>query len=251
MKPVNLNAILKNTLLVVGIFALVVGANIALDWSSSLYPSKTIYVSAEGKATVSPDIAKVSFSVVSEGPSPEKLQEDNSKKMASAIDFVKSVEVDGKDIKTTNYNLSPRYEYDESTRKSYISGYTLTQTALVKVRDLNKVAKVLGGLSELGVNQISSVSFEIDEPDKYLAEARNEAFTKAHEKAREMAKLNGVKIKRVLNFSEYRGGPVYPYYYGEALGKGGDIVSSASYLPPIEPGTEEITVQVNVTYEIQ
>jgi uncharacterized protein len=249
MAPVNLNSILRNTFLVVGIFTLVVGANVALKWSLSLYPSKTIYVSAEGKATVSPDIGKISFSVVSEGKNPQVLQENNAKKMTSAIDFVKNLGVNSKDIKTTNYNLSPRYEYDETTRKSYISGYTLTQTALVKVRDLDRVAEVLGGLSELGVNQISSVSFEIDEPDKYLAEARSEAFAKAHEKAKEMAMLNGVKIKRVVNFSEYRGGPIYPYY-GETAGRGGDMVSS-SYLPPIEPGTEEITIQVNITYEIQ
>jgi len=246
----DLNQLLKNALLLMVIVTLVAAGNVAMKWSASLYPSRTIMVNADGKATISPDMARTSFSVVSEGPKPEDLQVDNAKKMGAAVDFVKGLGIEAKDIKTTNYNLSPRYEYDETRNKSFISGYTLTQTTSVKVRDLNKVAKLLGGLSELGVNDIGSVSFETEDQDKYLAEARNEAFAKAHAKAAEMAMANGVRIKRIVNFSEYQGGPIYPYSY-EAFGKGGDAVMSSSVVPPIEPGTDEITVQVSVTYEIQ
>lgn len=246
----DLNQLLKNALLFVAIITLVAAGNIAMKWSASLYPSRTIMVNADGKATISPDIARTSFSVISEGPKPEDLQVDNAKKMSAAIDFVKGLGIEAKDIKTTNYNLSPKYEYDETRNKSFISGYTLNQTTSVKVRDLNKVAKLLGGLSELGVNDIGSVSFETEDQDKYLAEARSEAFAKAHAKATEMAIANGVKIKRIVNFSEYQGGPVSPYSY-EAFGKGGGVGASQTAMPPIEPGTDEITVQVSVTYEIQ
>lgn len=249
MKPINLNQILKNTLLVVVIAVVVLGGNLALKWSLSLFPSRTINVSAEGKTMVSPDIAKISFSVVSEGSSPETLQMDNSKKMSSAIDFIKNQEVDVKDIKTINYNLSPRYKYNEARKQSFIADYILIQTTLVKIRDLNKVAKILGGLSELGVNQISSVSFEVDEPDKYLSEIRMEAFTKAHEKAATMAALNGVKIKRIINFSEYQNLPIHPYGFLELAEKNDNGAMLPA--PPMEPGTEEITIQVNVTYEIE
>src|SRR3989338_7909114 len=249
MKPVNLNQILKDILLVVVIAAVVLGSNLALEWSDSLYPSRTIMVSGEGRATVTPDIAKLSFSVVSEGPDPTMLQSDNSEKMNAAIDFVKGKGIKAKDIKTTNYNLSPRYEYDESRRQSFITGYTLTQTVSVKVRNLGGVAKILGGLSGLGVNNIGSVSFEVDEPDKYLDEARVEAFNKASKKASEMASLNGVRIKRVVNFGEYQSGPIYPYGSFDLAGKGGGEAMSS--VPSIEPGTEEITIQVSITYEIE
>src|SRR4030042_2540396 len=100
----------------------------AKKYTNSLMPARTVSVSAEGKVTVSPDIAKLSFSVVSEGKNPETLAESNNKKMNAAIDFVKSKGIEEKDVKTTDYNLSPRYAYDEDTRRSFISGYTLTQT---------------------------------------------------------------------------------------------------------------------------
>jgi len=232
-------------LMLVIIYSLFFGP--AKKYGDSLMPAKTINVSAEGKVTVSPDIAKLSFSVVSEGANSKLLAENNNKKMNAAIDFAKSQGIEEKDIKTTEYNLSPRYEYDEKTKKTFISGYTLTQTVLVKVRDLNKVAEVLGGLPALGINQISSISFDIDEPEKYLSEARNQAFDKVKEKAKAMAEKNGVKLGRVINFYEYQSTPNYQNV--RALGMGG--AEAVQPLPQIQPGSQEVTIQVSVTYEIK
>jgi len=232
-------------LMLVIIYSLFFGP--AKKYGDSLMPAKTINVSAEGKVTVSPDIAKLSFSVVSEGANSKLLAENNNKKMNAAIDFAKSQGIEEKDIKTTEYNLSPRYEYDEKTKKTFISGYTLTQTVLVKVRDLNKVAEVLGGLPALGINQISSISFDIDEPEKYLSEARNQAFDKVKEKAKAMAEKNGVKLGRVINFYEYQSTPYYQNV--RALGMGG--AEAVQPLPQIQPGNQEVTIQVSVTYEIK
>lgn len=220
----------------------------AKKYTDSLMPVRNISVSAEGKAIVSPDIAKISFSVVSQGADPKLLAEDNIKKMNAAVDFVKSEGVDEKDIKTTDYNLVPVYQYDEKTKKTYITGYTLTQTVLVKIRDLNKVAEVLGGLPPLGINQIGSVSFDIDDPDQYLSDARNQAFDKAKAKAEEMAQKNGVKLGKIINFYEYA--PIPYYTTAKTLGIGGGE-SATPALPQIQPGTQEVTVQVSVVYEIK
>ncbi len=218
----------------------------AKKYMDSLPITRIVNVSAEGKVTISPDIAKFSFSVVSEGTDPEILANNNNKNMNAAIDFVKSQGIDEKDIKTIQYDLSPRYEYDRERKKTFISGYTFTQTVLVKIRDLNKVAKVLGGLPELGINQISSISFEVDDPEKYLTEARDKAFEKAKEKAKEMAAQNGTNLGEVISFSEY-GQPISYYGNYEILGKGG----AAPTAPSIQPGTQDITVNVNVTYRIK
>lgn len=216
--------------------------------SRSISPARMINISAEGKVVVSPDVATLSFSVVSEGADPVKLPEDNNKKINAAIEFVKGQGVEAKDIKTADYNLSPRYEYNEKTRKTFIDGYTLTQTVFIKIRDFSKTGTILAALPGLGINQISSLNFAIDDPDKFLNEARQEAFEKARAKAEAMAMYNGVKIRKVINFSEYGGG--YPIYArAEAFGKGGDLGAPIP-APTIEPGSQEVTVNVNVTYEI-
>jgi len=212
---------------------------------------RTITVSAEGKVTVSPDIANVSFSVVSQGKDPELVQGENTERMNEAIDFIKSQGIEAKDIKTVNYNLAPQYDYETRVYplpKPNIVGYTLTQTVLVKVRDLSKTAPILAGLTRQGINQIETVSFDIDDPDRYLNEARGEAFLKARAKAETMAGYNGVRISRVVSFSESGGMPI-PYYEMRALGVGG--APDAPPVPQIEPGTQEVTVTVSVTYEIR
>ena len=220
----------------------------AKKYGDSLYPARTVWVSAEGKVTVSPDIAKVSFSVVSEGADPRQLADDNNRKMEAAIKVAEGNGVKDDDVKTTQYNLYPRYEYDEKSRKTFISGYVLTQTVLVKIRDLDKVAEILSGLPETGINQIGQVSFEIDDPEKFLREARQKAFAKAGEKAGEMAAQNGVRLGKIITFSEYAAAPGPKYYEGAMGGGEADFMRTA---PPIQPGTEELTAQVSIQYEVR
>ena len=242
----NLFWSLLNLTLILGIIFGVKG----LVYKSFYNTDRTITISAEGKVTVSPDIANVSFSVVSQGKDPGLIQAENTEKMNQAIDFIKSQGIEAKDIETVNYNLSPQYDYGDSIYslpKPDIVGYTLTQTVLVKVRDLSKVAPILAGLPSRGINQIDSVGFDVEDPDRYLNEARAEAFGKAREKAEVMARQNRVRIRRVVTFSEGFGGPIP--YFAEALGKGGDV--GVPTPPQIEPGTQEVTVSVSVTYEIR
>jgi len=140
--------------------------------------ARTIVVSAEGKATVIPNIAILSFSVISEGQDTKKISVENADKINKAIEFIKKQGIEAGDIQTAEYNLSPRYGYDEKRRVSFISGYTLTQTVKVKVRDFTKIRDIVSALPDYGINQIGSLRFDIEDPDRYLNEARGEAFVK-------------------------------------------------------------------------
>ncbi len=239
--------ILNVVLVLLGLFLIVAGKAVWRQ-SAALAPARTITISAEGKATIAPDLATFSFSVVSQGADPVKLQNDNNAKVNTAIDFVKSQGVEAKDIKTSNYNLSPNYRWDPKTGRNSIDGYTLDQTVTVKVRDLSKVGIILGALPSKGINQLGGVNFSIDDQDKFLNQAREEAFTKARAKAQAMAKYSGVHIGRVVSFNESNGGYPGPIYYAKdmAVGGGGALPPT----PTIEPGSQEVTVNVSVVYEI-
>jgi uncharacterized protein len=220
-------------------------------FKESLVPMRTLAVSAEGKTTVVPDLAQLSLSVVSRGLNPEDLARTNNEKMNSVIRTVKEQGVEDGDIKTTGYDLSPNYEYDESRRTSYISGYTLTQTVRLKIRDLPKVASVLSAVTPLGVNQIGGIVFTVDDPETALRDARADAFAKAREKASTMAAQSGARLGRLVNVNEH--GPVMPYYLKQeaAFGRGGADMAQAVPAPSIQPGSEEVTVTVSLTYAIE
>ncbi len=231
-------------LILIWLFA---GLPAALKFKDSLSSASVINVVSEGKTTVSPDIAEVSFSVVSRGKNPQELADMNNSKMSAVIDNLKAQGVADADIKTTSYDLSPDYQYDRSTQRSFITGYTLTQTVHVKIRDLAKVAVILGGVTPLGVNQIGGINFKVDNEDAALAAARANAIAKAKAKAQDMAKASGVSLGRLLSISEFGG--VQPFYYDKAmLGMGGPGPAAA---PTIQPGTQDVTLNVSLTYELR
>ena len=119
----------------------------------------------------------------------------------------------------------------------------------VKVRDFTNIAKLLGGLPPLGINQIGGVTFTFDDPDKFLSVARADAMTKAKTKASEMASAAGVSLGDVVNVQEYGNIPVYPTNYAMKSMAAG--ISSVAVAPTIEPGTQDITDQVTIMYELK
>ncbi len=214
---------------------------------ASFAPARTITVSAEGKTTVSPDTATISFSVMTQGKNPQDLSTNNTDKMNAAIEFLKSQGISEKDVKTTNYNLSPDYRYDQNTQRNYITGYTLTQTVSVKIHDFTKIAPVLAGLTPLGVNEIGGVNFTVDNPDALLSAARTDALKKAQTKAQEIASQSGARLGKIVSVSE--SGSVPPIrYFAQSAGAG---AMSAPAVPTIEPGTQDLTLDEQITYALE
>ena len=207
--------------------------------------ARTITISAEGKVTVTPDTARLNLSVVTEGKSAEDVQQKNTETMNKVIEFVKSKGVEDRDIKTTGYNLYPKYDYIEG--RQVTAGYSLNQTVEVKVRDLKKVGETITGAVSRGANQVSGVDFFVDDPDKFKAEARARAFEKSRAKAKELAKLARVRLGKIVTFSESFVGepPIIYARSAEVYGIGGGAV------PDTQPGSQEILVNVSVVFEIR
>ncbi|KKU11796.1 MAG: hypothetical protein UX16_C0004G0028 [Parcubacteria group bacterium GW2011_GWB1_45_7] len=242
---------------------------------STTFSAPAFSVSGEGKVTVVPDVAQFSFSVTNEGGMDLTVtQTRNTDTANKVIEFLKSSGVESKDIKTVSYNVYPRYSstycgpvplYYETgvdagggyagvtgvarpdvCPPSEIIGYTVEQGVEVKVRDFAKVGDILAGVVENGANSTSQLYFTIDDKVGYENEARAMAMEEAREKAETIAKAGGFRIGRLLSVDEYFGGPI-PYYYGEGMG-GADMVKTS---PTIEPGSQEITITVNLRYEIK
>ncbi len=207
----------------------------------------TITISAEGKVTAQPDLVTVTAGVQNEGDTAAKAQSDNSSKMNKAIDFIKNrIGVKAEDIHTQDYSIYPKYDY--SSGKTVQSGYTVNQNLVVKLRDLSKISDLLSGLTDNGINQIQNVSYTFDSPDNFREQAREMALSNAKEKAGNLAKAAGVRLGSLVSFYENAsgGGPI-PYYSLQAkdgMGGGGNA-------PQMEPGTQDITASVSVTYEIK
>jgi len=213
-----------------------------------------ITVSGTGEIYAKPDLALVNFSVVTEKKTVAEAMTENTKKMNAIIEKMKEQGVEEKDLKTTSFSISPRYEWYEAgtcfppcpSGKRVLVGYEITQSLEVKIRDLSKVGDIIQGATDAGANEVGDLQFTIDKQDELKAQARKEAIEKAKAKAKEMAEQLGVKLVRITNFSESGVFPVpRPYALMEkAVGMGG------AEAPQIETGENKIEVTVSITYEI-
>lgn len=215
----------------------------------------TISFSAEGKISTAPDTAAFNFSVITQGSDLSKVKSDNNDIAKKAIDYLKSKEFEDKNIKTTNYYLSPQYQYyscygAEALRPcppATISGYQLTQTISAKTKDFDKASDALGALPEYGVNEISALRFTIDDEEPYKAQARAEAVKQLREKVKAFEQSSGVRVGKLINFSENFGGPIlYKSVMAEGLGGAGDSIPV-----PIQAGENEISVSIVATYRLK
>lgn len=232
----------------------------ALDALFDLFeprPSMGNIISVEGVGTITaiPDIARLTFSVSEEGASASEAQEKSAEKVNSALALLDAFNIEEADIKTTSYNLSPKYNRSQPCFNGFcpeyeqtIIGYTTSQTVEVKVRDTASVGDVLSKLGDAGVSNLYGPSFTIDDPEELQAQARAKAIEDAQIKAKSLAKDLGVRLVRVTGFWENPGG--YPVPYAEkAFGFGGD--GTASLSPELPTGENEVTSRVSITYEIR
>lgn len=217
------------------------------------YPTRTFSVDGTGDIDITPDVAKFSVSVVTEGGNNvNDVQKTNAEKMNKVNAFLKDQKVEDKDLKTTQYNVSPRYSNqpcrDGVCPQAVINGYSVTQTLQVKVRDTEKLGALLSGVVESGANSVSDVQFVVDDDESVKVEARKEAMKKAKAKAEQIAEAGGFKVGKVVSI--YENADPMPYG-GYAQGLGGADMMKSAVPPMMEPGVQTSKVQVTVTYEIR
>lgn len=217
--------------------------------------TNTISVSGTGDALALPDVAAFSFTVTENAKTVAEAQSKATDKINNALKALKNTGVSDKDVKTTSYNINPRYEYQDvlcgqygcPPGKSVLTGYEVSEGVNVKVRDLDKAGSVLSLIGSLNVQNVNSLVFSIDKPESVQAEARSKAIGNARAKAEELAKELGVSLTRITGF--YESNSARPMIYG--MGGGKTAVNSVSATPEIPSGEQKVTSDVNITYEIK
>ncbi len=224
-----------------------------IERQSYQYPARSVTFSGSAQVTVAPDYADVTVSVVTQNANAQAAQEENDSKVKNVADYLKQNGIADADIKTVGYNLYPQYDYDYCRREDpaftgyctpRIVSYEMNQSLQFRVRDLENIGTILGSVTERGANSISGVQFQVEDVDAVRRQAVAEALEKAHEKARQYEQLAGLRLGKIVTLSE-SGGDVYGGFYAD--GKGG----ASSFEAPIEPGTQDVTLQVFVTYEVK
>ncbi|AEM73671.1 SIMPL domain-containing protein [Caldicellulosiruptor acetigenus] len=214
-----------------------------VDASSASVQAKTeITVKGQASVYVEPDIAILTFGVVSEDVSADAAYSQTAAKINKTIDAVKKLGIDPKDIKTLRVNVYPKYSYNKDDGTSKIVGFYASTDLTVTVRNLSIVGKVIDTAFKNGVNTFSSLTFDISNSSSYYNQALSKALENAKQKASTIAKGLGISLGKPKSVTEnsYVNNPPIVYYKAEAM--------ASSTSTQIQPGTIEIKAEVTLVY---
>ena len=209
---------------------------------------RSIQVNGTGKVSVAPDKAELTLSVEVQAKTAATARNQAAKAMEALIKAIKDQGVAEKDIQTHSVSLYPNYSPDTANK---IVGYQLTNQVSVTIRAIDKASDIIDSAVQAGGNatRVQGINFAIDNPSSALANAREKAYVDAKMKAEQYAKLADVSLGAPLHINEGSVFSPVPHPYAEMRTMKAAMADSAS--TPVQPGEQELTVNVDVVFGIQ
>lgn len=210
----------------------------------------SLLVSGVGIVDVPADQIEVSFSIVTDGKTPEEALTANQTKVESVLRALKAIGFEGADVRTANFSIYPQYGQPQrdGAIAPQIVGYQVANSVNVKTKKMEAGGKIIQAAVNAGANRVESVSFGLSAP-KGRDEAINAATAKARKDAATLAAAAGVKLGAVrrIRLDANDAGP-QPYdrnvMYRMAEGAAG------APEPTLTPGAIPVRATVTIEYDI-
>ncbi|MCP4384896.1 MAG: SIMPL domain-containing protein [Hyphomicrobiales bacterium] len=208
-----------------------------------------VSVTGEGTAHLVPDMAVISLTVMRQEKTARAALDANNSAMAQVLASMKADGIESRDLQTSGFSINPQYFYpkNDGTKpvQPTITGYTVSNTLTVRIRDLDSLGSILDKSVTLGVNQGGQIIFTNDDPSAAISEARVAAVKDAVAKATTLVGAAGVSLGRITQMSEQHSRPQpMPIVRAEMMRQAAD----ASV--PVAEGENQYRVNVNVSFEI-
>ena len=207
---------------------------------------RLISLSGHGEMRMAPDMAFVTTGVLSQGVTAAEALAANTAAMNALFAALMGAGIAEKDVQTSNFFVQPRYNFQDGKAPELI-GYDVSNTVTVIVRKIGDLGPLLDKVVQAGSNQINGIGFEVSKPDAALDEARKLATADATRKAKIYAEAMGVSLGRVMSISEgVNDQPPMPMARGKVM-----MADAAAAPVPVAAGEQTLSVDVNITWEIQ
>ena len=209
-------------------------------------PQRTLTATGNGQVYITPDIAYINVGIHTEADEVSAALSDNNTQAQAIAETLTGLGVDKKDIQTTSFNVYPMSNYgpDGNVTRKY---YAVDNSVYVTVRDLSSLGKLLDAVVKSGANAINSITFDVQNKDAALAQARDLAIQKAKSEAESIAKAASVGLGDLQTISVSTSGTNSAVYDAKGLLGGGSAAASV----PVSAGQLVISVDANLTFAIK
>ncbi|MBP3218532.1 MAG: SIMPL domain-containing protein [Lachnospiraceae bacterium] len=205
---------------------------------------KLVTVAASAEVSVVPDKAEITVGVRTEQKEAKAAQDENTEIVNQVIAVLKERGVEEKSIRTSGYNLYPRYDYEHNDA---IIGYSVETTLTIKDQEIAEVGTVLSECVAAGATSVHNISYFCSTYSEAYEEALTMAVAKSREKAEVLAKAAGKEIRDVVSITE--GYQNNSSEYSNVRMESAKTADAANV--SIMPGETGITAQVTVSYRMK
>lgn len=206
----------------------------------------TFDVSGDGEVTTTPDKAVISVGISTSENTVTLAQDKGNKVIALMTSDLKKLGINAGDLKTSNYNLYPNYDYRSGSQK--IIGYNLSVNLEVTIKDFNKINDVIDTATKDGANQVGGVTFALsdDKRRQIEDEARTLAINRAKDKANSLARIAGIRLGKIINVTENTNQRIMPI---PMMAKTLDASQAVGAPTEISTGSTTLSMSVTLSYE--
>ncbi|MEM8876532.1 MAG: SIMPL domain-containing protein [Pseudomonadota bacterium] len=212
-----------------------------------------ISVSGIGEVTATPDLAVITTGVVTSAPTAREAVTANTEAMNGILKRLKDMGIEDRDLQTSNFSINPQYQHFRSqngqpTPPPRIVAYEVRNTLRVRIRDLDSTGTILDAVVSDGANEVSGISFSIDDPTSLMQTARKRAVFDARSRAEVLADSLDVELGRVVSVSEGQRPAPVPQPRMARM----EMAMAAEAGPvTVEAGEQSLTATVTITWEIE
>jgi uncharacterized protein len=158
-----------------------------------------ISVTAQGEATVTPDLALVSFAVTGTGKELGATRDDVNRRSSAVLARIRELGVPDADLQAPDVAVMPEYDY---RRGQQLVGYRVTRHMTARVRDLAGLGPVLDGIVAAGANEVGGAQMSAEDPSAAEHAALEAAVMTARGRAEVLARAAGVELGAVIRIEE-------------------------------------------------
>lgn len=197
-----------------------------------------ITVVGAGTARAVPDLADWSFGVQADADTASEALSEAGSATRRIAEALRHAGVAKEDLQTEQVSLYPRTSNDGMS----VIGYSASSSVHATVRELGKAGAVVDAAVSAGANQVSGPALRVSDSRAQYRAAADAAMDDARARAQALAAKAGVTLGAPVAIVESGGGYANPVYDG--------VRAAAESAVPIEPGVNEISATLTVTFAI-
>lgn len=193
----------------------------------------TVTTMGHGVVTAVPDEAVVSAGVHTQAASAAEALSQNAKLMNSVVAALQGA--GGTDLQTQQVSL-----YPQTNAQNQVTAYAADDSVSAKAKIADAGALIDAAVGA-GANTVDGPNLDVSDQDSLYREALGQAVVDARAKAEALAKAGGFGVGQVSSVTEESASAPLPVFQPA-------VAKSAA--TPIEPGTQDVTADVTVTFRI-